>query len=165
MEAAQLGLARLVLGELHDVAAGEEVSEELLLRGVQLVGALQFDKELLRGPLGRAEFEALFEVKPQRVGHGDAKGLGLGEQREGIGEAVLGALMRRDGRSRRSLGRVAEPLIPNQGHQPAAQRRAHRDPQPEQLRRQRHGAADVAEDVVGRRRRVSRRGDDDSVLV
>jgi hypothetical protein len=89
VEAAELGFAGLVLGELHEVAAGEKVGEEILLRRIEPIGGLQVEQEFLGGPVRRAEVEALFEVEPQGVGDGGAERLGLGQQRDIRGPVPL----------------------------------------------------------------------------
>ena len=91
----QLRFARLVFGELHEVATLKEFAQAVLLIARQQIGAPEFVKELLGGALRSSELEALFEVVAGGVGHRDAKRLRLRDERQGFLQLLLRANMRR----------------------------------------------------------------------
>ena len=91
VQVVQLRRAGLVLGELDQVAALEELAQALLLVGSEQVGALQLVQELLGRALGRMEIEPLLQVPADRIGHEDAELAGLADHGQRLPQLLLGS--------------------------------------------------------------------------
>ena len=149
MKRAKLGFARLVFGELDQVAAGQNIGETGFLLGRQQGRAAELAQELFGRPFRCAQFESILQVKPDCVGNQNTKGLGLGEHCQRLIEFFPRPEVGRHGRGRRpGLGHFA-PAFPQPIQNDARGRGAQGDPEPDPADGQLHRGLDVADVVDG----------------
>ena len=114
----QLRRAGLVLGELDQITALEELAQALLLVGQEQVGALQFIQEFLRCALGRMEVEPLLQIPADGIGHEDAELARLADHRQRLAQLLFSPDVRRLYRHILSLRAPLLPVEPGQVGQP-----------------------------------------------
>ena len=112
VEVVEFRLARLVAGELDEVATIEEFAEARFLVGGQEIGVTKFVQEFFRGTFGGMKVKAFFQVPANRVGDQDAEFAWLADESQGFLELMFGANVGRDRRDEGNLRFLVLPTAP-----------------------------------------------------
>src|ERR1019366_778571 len=148
VQSAQFILARLVFGELHQIAARQKNAEAFLLLREQQFRTAQLAQKFLRRSFRRVEIKPLLQIRSRRVRNRDDERLRLCDERQRLFQPQLRANVRRHRRRQHDVGLAILRPAPQQKR---CNRHGYRDqspPKPRPAVRNFNRRLDIA-DVVG----------------